>query len=91
MFLKTLQMINADNFIIIEPTVPFGGGGGVLLCFVFVLCVFLQMINVKKMIEILYLPHKMHQNLINTIPRMLMQTVAVAGVDYQRAALRLLQ
>lgn len=41
-------MINADNFIIIEPTVPFGGGGGVLLCFVFVLCVFLQMINVKK-------------------------------------------
>lgn len=46
MFLKTLQMINADNFIIIEPTVPFGGG--VLLCFVFVLCVFLQMINVKK-------------------------------------------
>lgn len=39
MFLKTLQMINADNFIIIEPTVPFGGGGGVLLCFVFVLCV----------------------------------------------------
>lgn len=47
MFLKTLQMINADNFIIIEPTVPFGGGGGGLLCFVFVLCVFHQMINVK--------------------------------------------
>lgn len=46
MFLKTLQMINADNFIVIEPTVPFGGG--VLLCFVFVLCVFHQMINVKK-------------------------------------------
>lgn len=33
----------------------------------------------------------MHQNLINTIPRMLMQTVAVAGVNYQRAALRPLQ
>lgn len=27
---------------------------------------------------------QMHQNLINTIPRMLMQTVAVAGVAYQR-------
>lgn len=40
MFLKTLQMINADNFIIIEPTVPFGGGGGVFIVFCFCsLCV----------------------------------------------------
>lgn len=51
------------------------------------LCVSLNDKCQKKLIELLYLPHKMlqmHQNLINTIPRMLMQTVAVAGVAYQR-------
>lgn len=69
-FLKSLQMINADNFIFVGPTVPFGGGKilCIVILFLFPCSVCLQMINIKVTREWILLASQIARTLMENTP-----------------------